>query len=164
MKPALIYALALLSFGCASTTVPPSKAIRAYSGPERPDAELATVMESDDVWVTKLDTQSLPGSEKPLTSQNIFDMRVTYAISPGKHSLMVEYQGVAGTTPVFSYNDRAIEFYAEAGHRYSFKSNIAFFHPFGLQDEHWCPAVYDETSKKVVGQASPASDGGSQKD
>lgn len=113
---AAISLLVTLATGCS--TLAPGKQVALYSGPELSQAELATVIATEDVQLLALDGKELGGS--------LFGARETrFTLLPGDHVLSVRYNGFfqlnSENHEVVRSRPLALRFVARAGETYRFE-------------------------------------------
>lgn len=113
---AAISLLVTLSSGCASLAG--GKDVALYSGPELSQAQLATVIATEEVQLLALDGKELSGT--------LFGGRETrFTLLPGEHVLSVRYSGFfqlnADNHEVVRSRPLALRFIARAGETYRFE-------------------------------------------
>ncbi len=112
---AAISLLVTLASGCS--TLVGGKDIALYSGPERSQAQVATVVATEDVQLLAVDGRELGGS--------LFGARETrFSLLPGEHVLSVRYNGFfqlnSENHDVVRSRPLALRFVAQAGETYRF--------------------------------------------
>ena len=131
---AVLLALFLLLPACSAKTRPP----QVFPGFEHVPADrLATVRESDSVYISSIDLRNAPEPESDMPYRQ-------FQIPGGRHLFAIYYHSSSGVSHSYNYLARV-----EPGHTYSFNTKVEsnFLNVVGVSTKHkWTTALVDDAT------------------